>query len=44
MDVLLQGNGNRILRFLAEDAGARFDKVLDAILRALANQQSHPSD
>jgi superfamily II DNA or RNA helicase/very-short-patch-repair endonuclease len=37
-DVLLQENGYRILRFLAEDVGKRLDDVLDAILRALVHQ------
>jgi very-short-patch-repair endonuclease len=37
-DALLQENGYRILRFLAEDVGKRLGEVLDAILRALAHQ------
>jgi very-short-patch-repair endonuclease len=37
-DALLQENGYRVLRFLAEDAGKRLDQVLDAILRALSRQ------
>ena len=37
-DALLQENGYRVLRFLAEDVGKRFDQVLDAILRALSRQ------
>jgi len=37
-DVLLQENGYRILRFLAEDVGKHLDDVLDAIVRALAHQ------
>jgi very-short-patch-repair endonuclease len=37
-DIMLQENGYRILRFLAEDVGKRLDDVLDAILRALAHQ------
>ena len=36
-DVLLQENGYRILRFLAEDVGKRLNEVLDTILRALSN-------
>ena len=35
-DVLLQENGYRVLRFLAEDLGKRLDVILDAILRALS--------
>ena len=38
-DLLLQENGYFVLRFLAEDAGARLDDVLDAILRTLANRR-----
>jgi very-short-patch-repair endonuclease len=34
-DRLLQENGYKILRFLAEDVGKRLDDVLDTILRAL---------
>ena len=37
-DALLQENGYRVLRFLAEDVGKRLDQVLDAILRALSRQ------
>jgi superfamily II DNA or RNA helicase/very-short-patch-repair endonuclease len=37
-DALLQENGYRVLRFLAEDVGKRLDRVLDAILRALSHQ------
>lgn len=37
-DQLLQENGYLVLRFLAEDIGKRFDEVLDAIGRALANR------
>ena len=37
-DTLLQENGYRVLRFLAEDVGKCLDQVLDAILRALAHQ------
>jgi len=39
-DVLLQENGYRILRFLAEDVGKRLDDVLDTILRAMAHRSS----
>lgn len=38
-DVLLQENGYRVLRFLAEDVGKRLDDVLDTILRALAHER-----
>jgi len=37
-DALLQENGYRVLRFLAEDVGKYLDQVLDAILRALAHK------
>jgi len=37
-DALLQENGYRVLRFLAEDVGKYLDQVLDAILRALSHQ------
>jgi hypothetical protein len=36
-DVLLQERGYFVLRFLAEDVGAKLDVVLDAVLRALAH-------
>jgi superfamily II DNA or RNA helicase/very-short-patch-repair endonuclease len=39
-DALLQENGYRALRFLAEDVGKCLDQVLDAILRALAHQNT----
>jgi superfamily II DNA or RNA helicase/very-short-patch-repair endonuclease len=39
-DRLLQENGYRVLRFLAEDVGKELDAVLDAILRSLAQRQS----
>jgi len=42
-DVLLQGNGYIVLRFLAEDVGKRLDEVLDAILRALSHERTHPT-
>lgn len=35
-DALLQEHGYVVLRFLAEDLGARLDSILDQILRALA--------
>jgi superfamily II DNA or RNA helicase/very-short-patch-repair endonuclease len=37
-DALLQENGYRVLRFLAEDVGKYLDQVLDAIVRALSHQ------
>ena len=37
-DALLQERGYFVLRFLAEDVGAKLDLVLDAILRALAHR------
>jgi len=43
-DMLLQENGYIVLRFLAEDVGARLDDVLDAILRALVNRRRGQSD
>jgi superfamily II DNA or RNA helicase/very-short-patch-repair endonuclease len=39
-DALLQEHGCFVLRFLAEDAGKQLDHVLDAIVRALARQES----
>lgn len=39
-DALLQENGYLVLRFLAEDVGKNLDQVLDAILRALAHQNT----
>ena len=39
-DALLRENGYRALRFLAEDVGKCLDQVLDAILRALAHQNT----
>ena len=39
-DALLQENGYRILRFLAEDVGKSLDQILDAILRALSHQEA----
>jgi superfamily II DNA or RNA helicase/very-short-patch-repair endonuclease len=39
-DALLQENGYRVLRFLAEDVGKNLDQVLDAILRALSHQNA----
>jgi superfamily II DNA or RNA helicase/very-short-patch-repair endonuclease len=38
-DLLLQENGYRVLRFLAEDVGKELDAVLDTILRSLAQRQ-----
>jgi superfamily II DNA or RNA helicase len=38
-DALLQENGFYVLRFLAEDVGQQLDRVLDTVLRALANRQ-----
>ena len=38
-DQVLQENGYRMLRFLAEDVGKELDAVLDAILSALSNRQ-----
>ena len=38
-DLLLQENGYRVLRFLAEDVGKEWDFVLDTILRALRYQR-----
>jgi very-short-patch-repair endonuclease len=42
-DLLLQENGYRVLRFLAEDVGKELDAVLDTILRSLAHSQRHLS-
>jgi superfamily II DNA or RNA helicase/very-short-patch-repair endonuclease len=39
-DLLLQENGYRVLRFLAEDMGKDLDLVLDTILRAIGRQRS----
>jgi superfamily II DNA or RNA helicase/very-short-patch-repair endonuclease len=38
-DLLLQENGYRVLRFLAEDVGKELDLVMDTILRSLAHVQ-----
>ncbi len=38
-DFLLQENGYRILRFLAEDSALRLDNLIDDILRALAKRR-----
>ncbi|HEV7242299.1 MAG TPA: DUF559 domain-containing protein [Thermoanaerobaculia bacterium] len=38
-DLLLQENGYRVLRFLAEDVGKELDSVLDTILRSLAQRK-----
>jgi very-short-patch-repair endonuclease len=43
-DTLLQEHGYFVLRFLAEDVGARLDLVLDAILRALAHRHVTAGD
>ncbi len=42
-DALLQEHGYLVLRFLAEDVGKRLDRVLDAILRALARRNYETS-
>jgi very-short-patch-repair endonuclease len=39
-DQLLQENGYFVLRFLAEDVGKEFDRVLDTVLRAPDRQRS----
>ena len=39
-DVALQERGYFVLRFLTDDVGKRLDEVLDAILRALAHQNT----
>lgn len=39
-DHLLQENGYFVVRFLAEDVGKEFDRVLDTVLRALGRQRS----
>ena len=39
-DALLQEHGYFVLRFLAEDVGAKLDMVLDAILRALTHRRA----
>jgi very-short-patch-repair endonuclease len=41
-DLLLQENGYRVLRFLAEDVGKELDLVMDTILRSLAHVQRGP--
>jgi len=38
-DLLLQEHGYVVLRFLAEDVSKQLDRVLDAILRVLANRK-----
>lgn len=40
-DILLQENGYKVLRFLAEDVGKCLDDVLDTILRVLSSHQKH---
>jgi very-short-patch-repair endonuclease len=42
-DLLLQENGYRVLRFLAEDVGKELDLVIDTILRSLAHSQRQMS-
>ena len=42
-DALLQEHGYFVLRFLAEDVGARLDLVLDAVLRTLEHRASSMS-
>jgi very-short-patch-repair endonuclease len=37
-DLLLQENGYRVLRFLADDLSRDLDATLDAILRAVVNR------
>jgi very-short-patch-repair endonuclease len=39
-DLLLQENGYRVLRFLAEDVGKELDRVMDTILRSLHVQRA----
>ena len=39
-DALLQEHGYFVLRFLAEDVGAKLDMVLDAILRGLTHRRA----
>jgi len=39
-DARLQEQGYLVLRFLAEDVGKHFDRVLDAVLRALSHQNA----
>jgi superfamily II DNA or RNA helicase/very-short-patch-repair endonuclease len=39
-DALLQENGYFVLRFLAEDVGAKLDMVLDATLRGLTHRRA----
>lgn len=41
-DLLLQENGYRVLRFLAEDVGKELDSVMDTILRSLTHVQRVP--
>jgi len=40
-DALLQEHGYHVLRFLAEDLSQQLDRVLDAVLRALAHRQRY---
>ncbi|HEV7738707.1 MAG TPA: DEAD/DEAH box helicase family protein, partial [Chlamydiales bacterium] len=43
-DLLLQENGYKVLRFLAEDLGKCLDDVLDTILRVLNSRQRQPAN
>jgi very-short-patch-repair endonuclease len=38
-DILLQEQGYRVLRFLAEDVVQRLDRVLDTVLRVIARRK-----
>ena len=40
VDAPLQEHGYLVLRFLAEDVGAKLDMVLDAILRGLTRRRA----
>ena len=42
-DLLLQENGYRVLRFLAEDVGKELDAVLDTILRSMMHRRQSRS-
>ncbi len=39
-DILLQEQGYRVLRFLAEDVVQGLDRVLDTVLRVIARQKN----
>jgi len=43
-DSLLQENGYRVLRFLAEDLSRNLDTTLDAILRVISNQKKRRTE